>query len=521
VRDRARVGRPPRPVVRRFGGAPPVFLLLAAAVALLSLVPLGFIASSLIQAGPSRALALIFRPRVGDLLLNTGLLTLAAMAASAVLGTVGAYLVERTTIPGGRIWGPLLVAPLAIPAFVTSYGWVSVVPGIDGLGGATLIMSLAYFPLVFLPVTGALRGSDPAWEEQARSLGLGPLRTFVRVTLPQLRPALLGGSLLVGLHTLAEFGAFQSLRFSTFTTAIYEQYQSTFASTAGNMLAIVLVLCCLVLVSGEFLLGRRRIARSGSGSPRLHRRAALGWWTLPAIAFLSGLVVAALGVPISSVAYWLRVGGSAAWNGAVLDAASATIWLAAAAALITTVFAFPAAYLAVRYRGLVSAVTERVSYVAGAVPSLVVGLALVTITVHYVKPIYQTYATLLVAYLILLLPRALVSIRAGLSQSRVELEEASRALGKSRLKTLGRVTLPLAAPGIAVGATLVFLAAGTELTATLMLGPTGLQTLATRFWSLTGGIDYVAAAPYAALMIVISIPVTYLLLRQSRRTSRT
>ena len=60
--------------------------------------------------------------------------------------------------------------------------------------------------------------------------------------LPQLRPALLGGSLLVGLHLLAEFGALQMLRFPTFTTAIYDQYRSTFNGPAANMIAGVLVL---------------------------------------------------------------------------------------------------------------------------------------------------------------------------------------------------------------------------------------------------------------------------------------
>lgn len=505
--------------MRLFRGAPPVFVVLAGAVALLSLIPILFIGQALIQAGPAKAKALIWRPRVGELLLNTGLLTILSMAVCAVLGTAGAYVLERTNLPGSRVWGPLLVAPLAIPAFVTSYGWVSAVPGIDGLGGATLIMSLAYFPLVLLPVAAALRGIDPAWEEQSRALGRSSWRTFLSVTLPQLRPALLGGSLLVGLHTLAEFGAFQNLGFSTFTTAIYEQYQSTFASTAGNMLAAVLVVCCLVLVGAEFGLGRRRVTRSGSGSPRTHGRVALGRSTIPVTAALLGLVGAAIGVPVSSVAHWLRLGGSAVWTDALWNSAGSTFLLAAGAALATAVLAFPAAYLAVRHRGWVSAVTERVSYVAGAVPSLVVGLALVTVTVHYVRPIYQSYVTLFIAYVVLMLPRALVSIRAGLAQSRLELEEASRALGRSRFTTLLRVTLPLASPGIAVAATLVFLAAATELTATLMLGPTGMQTLSTRFWSLSGSIDYVAAAPYAALMIVLSVPVTFLLLQQSRRSA--
>ena len=493
--------------------------MLASAVALVSLVPLGFVIFSVIQAGPKKSWALIFRPRVGDLLLNTGLLVVLSMAGCALLGVGCAFLVERTSVPGARFWAPLLVAPLAVPAFVTSYGWVSVVPGIDGLGGATLIMTLAYFPLVYLPVGAALRQLDPAWEEQARALGMRPLRAFVAVTLPQLRPALLGGSLLVGLHTLSEFGAFQSLRFSTFTTAIYEQYQSTFASTAGNMLAVVLVVCCLVLVITESRLGRRRIARVGGGAPRANAPHRLGVWSLPAAAGLAAVVGAALCVPLSSVIYWLSIGGRAAWTPTVASAAISTLQLAVAAAVLTTVLAFPAAYLAVRHRRMLTLVGERVSYIAAAVPSLVVGLALVSITVHYVKPIYQTFVTLLLAYLLLFLPRAMVPIRTGLAQSRIELEEASTALGFARIRTLWRVTLPLASPGIASAAALVFLATTTELTATLMLGPTGLQTLATRFWSLTGSIDYVAAAPYAALMIVISAPVTYLLLQQSHRVA--
>ena len=95
--------------------------------------------------------------------------------------------------------------------------------------------------------------------------------------------------------------------------------------------------------------------------------------------------------------------------------------------------------------------------------------------------------------------------------------EAARALGVGRLETLRRVVLPLAAPGIFSAAALVFIAGATELTATLLLSPIGTTTLATRFRSLTSEIDYVDAAPYAAMMILISAPVTYLLLQQSRR----
>ena len=496
---------------------PPTFLLvMALAVTALCLVPLGFIVVSTLTAGWDTVHRLVFRARVGELLVNTGLLVVLSCTATAVVGTAAAYLVERLRVAGYRVWGPLLVAPLAIPAFVTSYGWVSVFPGIDGLFGATLIMTLAYFPFVYLPVAAALRGLDPAWEEQARTLGLRPRAVFLRVVLPQLRPAILGGAMLVGLHCLSEFGAFSMLRFSTFTTAIYDQYSSSFASAAANMLAVVLVACCLILVTSEsWLAGRARRARLGSGAARRPEPMRLGSRQIPAQAFLVVLVGAALAVPLSSVMYWL-VRGSGEWAQALATSVT-TIGLAATGAVATVVLAFPVAYLSVRYRSVLTTLMERLSYLAGALPAIVVALALITVTIRFARPIYQSVVTLIAAYVLLFLPRAMVTLRSALLQAPPELEDAARALGVKPAATLARVVLPLAAPGIFSAAALVFIAGATELTATLLLAPIGTTTLATRFWSLTGSIDYVAAAPYAAMMILISAPVTYLLLQKSRK----
>ena len=132
-----------------------------------------------------------------------------------------------------------------------------------------MVITLSYYPLVYLPVVASLRGLDPALEESAWSLGHSRWRSFRSVVLPQLRPALLGGTLLVGLHLLAEFGALQLLRFPTFTTAIYDLYGSTFNGAAANMIAGVLVFCCLLLLLAELRLrGRRHFARVGQGAAR-------------------------------------------------------------------------------------------------------------------------------------------------------------------------------------------------------------------------------------------------------------
>lgn len=487
------------------------------AIALVTLIPLFFVIAYTIETGWDEAYRLLVRPRVGELLTNTMRLTLASAAACAVIGLGAAWLVERTTLPLRGLWTMLLAAPLAIPAFVNGYGWVSLTARVEGFGGAVLISTLSYFPLVYLPVAAVLRGLDPALEESARALGKGPVHTFVRVVVPQLRPALLGGMLLVVLHLLAEFGALQMLRFPTFTTAIYDQYQSTFSSAAANMLAGVLVTGCLLALLAELLLrGRGRYARLGAGAARPARRVRLGAFTPLALAVMAGLVALSLGVPLASLAYWLKEGSSTAFPvDDLVSTALTSIGLGLVGAAVTVMLALPVAWQAVRRPGAISMLTERATYIGHALPGIVVALALVTVSIRYVRPLYQTTPLLLTAYAILFFPLALVSIRAALTQTPPILDDVARSLGAAPLMVRLRVTLPLIVPGLGAGAALVFLRIVTELTATLLLSPIGTDTLATKFWSNADSIAYGAAAPYAAMMVLISAPVTLLLTRRA------
>ena len=250
------------------------------------------------------AVDLLFRPLVGTLLFNTVLLVIAASLASAVIGTAAAWVVERTDLPGRNVWSALIAAPLAIPPFVTSYAWVSMSNALQDFAGALLVVTCAYYPLVYLPVAAALRGLDPALEETARSLGESAWGCFLRVVLPQLRPALLGGVLLVALDTLTEFGAFALLRFRTFTTELYAQYRTGLAGPESSLLALVLVALCLALLFAEFRVrGDARYARVGAGARRSGAPAPLGWARLPVLAALGALAVATLGVPIGMIGY--------------------------------------------------------------------------------------------------------------------------------------------------------------------------------------------------------------------------
>ncbi|MCW2699332.1 MAG: fbpB [Blastococcus sp.] len=513
------MSRAAAPVLRRH----PVTLALAVGVAALALLPLGYIAAYTVDVGWSGIEDLVFRPRVAELLWNTARLVAGTVACCVVLGVGAAWLVERSSVPLRRLWHVLLVAPLAVPAFVNSFAWISLLPGLDTYTGALLVVTLSYFPFVYLPVAAAFRGLDPALEETARGLGLSSWAVFRRVHLPQLRVAVLGGSLLVALHLLAEFGALRMLRYPTFTTAIYDQYRATFNGPGATMLAGVLVLLCLLLLLAELRLrGRRGYARTGHGAARPVRPVPLRWLTVPSLAALAGLVGLALVVPLASLAYWMVTGSSTAVDvPTVVTTTGTTLALGAGAALLTVALAVPTGWLAVRARGRVSTLLERSTYLGSSVPGIVIALALVTISIRVTPWLYQTVPVLLAAYVVLFLPRAIVTVRSAVEQSPPLYDDVAASLGASAPDRLRRVTLPLIAPGLGAGAALVFLAVVTELTATLLLAPTGTTTLATAFWSASSALEYGVAAPYAVIMVLLSAPATVLLSRDARRGSTT
>jgi iron(III) transport system permease protein len=229
-------------------------------------------------------------------------------------------------------------------------------------------------------------------------------------------------------------------------------------------------------------------------------------------------VVAGLGVPLGSLVRWLVVGSSTAFPvGELVGAATTTVVLALGAALLATAMALPLAWIAVRHRGPVAHLLERAAYTGHALPGIVVALALVAVSIRVVQPLYQTVPLLLLGYAVLFLPRALVSIRSSAEQAPPVLDDVARGLGLGPVALLRRVTLPLLRPGLAAGAALVFLAVSTELTMTLLLSPIGTTTLATGFWSNSSSLRYGAAAPYALLLVLVSVPATWLLGLQARR----
>jgi iron(III) transport system permease protein len=504
-------------------------------VTALVLLPLIYLVVRAIGADRS-AWGLILGPRGAATLLRSLGLALAVTVASIGLALPLAWLTVRTDLPLARLWSVLTALPLVIPSYIGAYLYVAMLgprgmlqhwleapfgiqrlPDIYGFPGAFLVLTLFTYPYLLLLLRASLQQMDPALEAASRSLGLGPWRSFRRVVLPQLRPSLAAGSLLVALYTLRDFGAVSIMRYDSFTRVIYLQYKSAFDRSSAALMALGLALVAGVLVSLERSAARRaRYHRSGAQTARHAQPIQLGVWRWPALLFCSLISLVGLILPAGVLGYWLWRGLAAGERLADLGPALwGSLSGAGLAAGFTLLAALPLALVTVRHPGRRERLLLGLAWTGYALPGLVVALGLVFFGVRYALPLYQSLLLLIAAYVILFLPMALGALRSALLQIHPSLEEAARSLGFGPSRAFRAVVLPLLRPGLGAALALVFLSAMKELPATLILSPIGFETLATRTWSAVGEAFFARAAlPSLLLVALSSLPMSLLALRE-------
>jgi iron(III) transport system permease protein len=497
--------------------------LLSAAIAAVVLSPLLWVVASALDA--SDWLRLLTRPTTVQVFLNSALLVVGVTAASILLGVPTAYLTVRTDLPARRAFTVLLAMPLVVPSYIGAFAFVSAfgprgqlqdllaplgveqLPSIYGLGGTVLVLTLYTYPYVYITTRASLQSMDTRLVDAARTLRHTKWQAFKRVTVPQIRPAVAAGALLVALYTLSDFGTPAIMRFDAFTRVIFVEYNDVLGG--GRDLASLLSLQ-LVVVTFVILAVESRVRGSGVESDRSGRGTTvrLGRWRWPAVAACLAVASLALLVPLGILALWL-VHGSATPSLAFQPTyALNSVAVAGAAALVCALAALPIAYLSSRSDHPLPWLLERVSYVGYAVPGVVMGLALVFFGARYGGNLYREGLILLplliFAYVVRFLPQALGSSRAAFLGVSNTLPEAARTLGHSPREAFRRVTFPLVLPGVLGGAALVFLTTMKELPATLLLRPPEFKTLVTYIWSVQQSGYYGQAAFPAFVLLFVS-----------------
>jgi iron(III) transport system permease protein len=516
------------------GKRPPALLVASAvAVALAALIPVVYLVVRSAGAGPE-LIDIIWRANTAAVFGRTFLLIAVVTAISAAVAVPVAWLTVKSNIPLRRVLSVASVLPLVLPSFVMAttviemysprgvlQGWLSRfgverLPEIYGLGGATLVLVLMTYPYVLLTVRGALRRMDPALEEAARAMGYSPVHTFRAVTLPMLRPAIAGGSLLVALYTLSDFGGVALLRYQTFTSTIMIQYQSSIDRTLAAVLSLVLVIIAVLLLLSEgFTRGSGAYHRSTVGAVRAARRIDLGRWRWAGVAVVGFPVLIGLVVPVGVLVHWLVRGliNDQQLLPLVVPARN-SLYVSLLAAVVTVAAALPVAILAVRFRSRLSRFIERSTYIGFGLPGVVVALSLVFFGINVARPLYQSIWLLVFAYGVLALPASVGALRSSLLQVNPRIEEAAQGLGRSQWGVIFSVTVPLVMPGAFAGGAMVFLLTMKELPATLILSPIGYRTLSSSIWSAASEAFFAKTAAAALLLVLVAgVPTAYLTLR--------
>ena len=458
---------------------------------------------------------------------------------SLIVAVPAAWLTMRTNLPFRRVLSVALALPLVVPSFVMATTLIEALgpkgsvqgfleplgierlPSIYGLPGATLVLVLMTYPYVYLTVRAAIAGLNPELVEAGRSMGYSMLEAFRRITLPLLMPAIGSGAILAALYTLSDYGGVALMRHNTLTVSIMTNYQTSIDRTAGAAMSMLLVVFAAVLLLIELVVrGRRRYDDASGNTGRTHRQIMLGPWVAPALLFTLTPIIFGVVVPVAVLLDWLLRGYARGIEGAPI---ATPLWnslqASGLAALATIIMALPVAFLTVRYRNWLSAMFGRLVYIGFGLPGVVVALSLVFFAVNFALFAYQTLLLLVFAYAVLFLPVALGSLRSGLLQISPNLEEAAQSLGKTQLQAFIRVSLPILMPSIFASAALVFLLTMKELPATLILGPTGFDTLATSIWSASSEAFFTKTAASSLILVAAAgLPTAWLVLREHAGT---
>ena len=467
---------------------------------------------------------------VFDLLLNTMLLFIFVVISSLILGLLISIILVRFNIPGSKILFTLSVLPLVIPSYIGALTYVSAfspkglfvqlfssfgineIAGIDGFFGSWLVLTLFTYPYVVLICSSALRNLDSTVEDAARSLGKNRFNVYTQVVIPRLKKPIIFSGLLVGLYVISDFGAVSLMRYSTLTKAIYSYYEFNINCDPVIFYSSILIVLALLI---SFIQRGSEEARSAkvSGTPKISEKTNLSPRSKVLIyTFLSLVIFSGLILPISVLSYWL-IRGLSAGNSvrAVFGGVVGSLSVSLLAALFSVIVSTPIIIMVSQYRSKFGNVLERIMLALYGLPHISVGVAILFITIKIFPSIYQSFTALIISYLIVFLPQAIGAGQASMEQVKSNYLDASAGLGMSKLKSFYRITLPLIYRGLFAGGALVFLSTMKELPQTLLLRPTGLNTMAIDIWSYASEGLFTQAAFSSFILLAISAIPTYIL----------
>lgn len=506
----------------------PVFAM--AGMAVLVVVPVLFVALQAIFPGAAQAdwaQPLSHWRKVWEstallhLLGNTVSLGVWVVLGAITVGVPLGLLRGLARLPGSALWDLCFLVPFMVPPYIAAMGWILLLQPAGYLQQATgqhaagllfsvpgvvLVMVLNLFPVVYFAVSRAAAAAGGRLAVVARVCGASPWQALWRISLPLTLPAMAASGLLVFAMTIEEYGTpavlASNVGFEVLVTGIEQRLSDWPIDLPGAaMLSLVLMGLAVLAYMGQRRLLAGRSYEATDGKPQALQRVELGVWRVPVLLVFAVAGACAAALPLCSIAATAFTGtlsGGMAWENwtlrhfaavfahgsEALQALGTSFALALGAAVLVGVLGALVAYCSVRLRSRTAQALDMLSVLPNAVPGIVVAVGLILAWNQPWLPItpYNTWVILLLAYACLLLPYPIRYAHAALQQVSVHLESAARVHGASVWQMLARVVAPLLAPSVLAAMLLVFAIASRELVASLLLAPTGMQTVAVYVW---------------------------------------
>ncbi|CAM3244848.1 ABC transporter permease [Stackebrandtia soli] len=490
-------------------------------------------------------------------------IALASVVCCAVVGTAMAFLLARFDFPGRRLIEAIILIPSALPpligavAFQMLYSNIGIVPrwlqsvlGTDspvlpatGIVGVLVVHTFTMYPFFYLAVSASLVGMDTSIEEAAANLGSGRLRTLRTVTLPMLTPALVSGSLIVFMVSMASYTAPLLFNVDSMMTM-----QIVLNRTNGNLPMSATYSSMLAIISLVFLLGMRwyegrRSFRSMSKGVAHHRRevrTAVGRWTAFAGSILATVVLLA---PVATIAL-VAFSQNGSWTSQIIPSAytfqnfvdlfgdertfrpiANSLSMSAVATAASIVIGVLAAYLTRRYRFVGRGLLDLAVMLPWALPGTVVAVNLISAfsqanVFSFGNVLVGTFWILPLAYFVRFMPLVFRSTNASLAQMDPALEEAARSLGSGWLRTFRTVTLPVIHRGILAGALLAFVNGVGEFVASVLIYTKATQPISVAISNRLYSFDMGTAAAYGMLQVALIFVIMLVTRRLESRGGR-
>jgi iron(III) transport system permease protein len=552
---------PATPVGRKFGFdvSKPVLLAFALVLFALIVMPLSWLVYYAFTDGKGAFTVGNFDRLVSDaayvdpLLTTFALATLAALICCAVAAPMG-WLVARTDMPLRRTVRILVTASFVTPPFLGAIAWELLAAPNSGLlnqlyreitgvasdvhllniysfAGLVFVISCYTFPYVFVLVANALDRTPGDLEDASAILGARPWDTALRITIPLALPAVLAGALVAFLQAMTLFGSPAILAmpagFHTMTTKIWSLFQFPPKPELAAAASLPLLVLTVILLRAEHMvLGRRGYSVVGgkNSEPRIVR---LGRWRWPLLAAALTVLMCPVFLPYFALlnASFSKVASHLVWfNNFTLQnlhfvffelsatplALRNTFILGIMAATAGTILALVIAYVTARqavagYRALGFLATAPV-----AIPGIVLGVGLFF---SYTRPPFVLYGTLwilLIAFVTLAMPAAYQQLQSAFRSVHPELEDASRILGATRLRSLWQITAPLLRTSVIATWCFIFVGVIRELSAAIMLFTSETKVLSVLIYDLNESGDLAAIAVLGLLMLVITFTIVAL-----------